>query len=209
MTISPAVQHVITAVLTSLVTVTSSYFAFSANTTDTLSKSEIEFRSDLLETVEKLSDRVRALEAENQQLKLQQLESRQKILTLQSQLSETHSETRLLEAYLEALPGPAWIKRADGVMRYINIKYEQKYQVSRLHYVGKSDYEVYEKAVADRFRENDKKVYENKRGKIFKESITKDGIDYGTKYFWKSPIMIDGNWYIAGIGIEHDIVCEK
>ena len=55
-------------------------------------------------------------------------------------------------------PLPCWIKDSNGVMRYINDAYCKIYGVLADDYIGKTDYEIWPRHIADKFQKLDERV---------------------------------------------------
>lgn len=66
---------------------------------------------------------------------------------------------------LDQFPVPVWIKGEDFKMIYINDAYIKFTGISRKKYIGKDDYKVHKKEIADIYREND--ISTLKRGVLY------------------------------------------
>lgn len=73
------------------------------------------------------------------------------------------------ESWLDSLPLPAWVKRPDGQMDFVNAAYESVYDVTRDDYIGRTDAAVWDPATADEFRANDLWVMQAMTPMLFEE----------------------------------------
>lgn len=114
-------------------------------------------------------------------------------------------DTALLLSNVVSLsfPFPFWYKSSDGKMRMLNDEYCKKYQRCRDTYIGKSDFEVWDKETAEKFKINDELTLKSQLGYI---------IDYNSEVKdtliikWRIPGITSGENYIAGISIPYNFI---
>lgn len=117
---------------------------------------------------------------------LSQIELQKKYATLQKayqKLSSEFESTKKIEdekktaiAYLEnivaCIPGNLYWKSKDGVYLGCNDYSVQTARISRSDFVGKTDYELWDKEAADQLREHDKLVMESNKSLTREETVT-------------------------------------
>ncbi|MDO9466590.1 MAG: EAL domain-containing protein [Thiobacillus sp.] len=131
----------------------------------------------------------------------QQLEAR-----VAARTAEILEAQRKLEAILDALPDPVWLKDAEGVYLSCNQGFEWYFGASEAEIVGKTDYDFVEREQADLFRENDRKAMGAGKPSIYEEWLT-FAVDGKRRRFEtiKTP-MLDADGKIIGVlGIARDI----
>lgn len=120
-----------------------------------------QFQSNTLDRLKIVEAKYDALLNENQNLKHQ-------ISTLQ--LQYIHSKS-IQESY----PWPAWTKDEKGTVIYANQAYVDWYLTPRgytlFDYVGKTDYAVWSKDIAQNFRSHDLQVFTSGKPQIFTEKV--------------------------------------
>jgi len=83
------------------------------------------------------------------------------------------SEERL-QAILDNSPAVIYLKDPQGRYRLINKTFEKLFDVDREHFLGKSDYDIFTKEVADKFQKHDRSVVESGRAIQVEEEMTHD-----------------------------------
>lgn len=68
-------------------------------------------------------------------------------------------------------PMPAWVKRENLTMVMVNSAYERTFRIEPGSYLDKTDYDVWPKKVANRFREHDREVLRKNRTLHFCEVV--------------------------------------
>lgn len=117
----------------------------------------------------------------------------------------------LLSSSNDDLPFPKWVKNSNFVMLKANKLYEKVFLepqgLSLINYIGKTDYEVYPKHLADEYRENDLEVFNT--GEVY--TGVEDVVAFGKhekwfiiKYRWKASNGITLG--VAGIALPEDII---
>lgn len=122
------------------------------------------------------------------------------------------------DVFLDSMDFPAWVKRAyigdAGVpefrMHFINRAYEDRFNVSRVAYIGKTDHHIWNKQRADLFYLNDLEVL-RKKNKIIFEELSTDGTIHRFKKFY---VFYQGQHWIVGLALsdkelEHDPIQES
>jgi len=120
--------------------------------------------------------------------------------------AEIRMAKRRLQAILDVLPDPVWLKDADGVFLNCNPMFERLFGASKAEIVGKTDYDFVEREQADFFREHDRKAMAAGKPSIHEEWLT-FAADGKRRRFEtiKTPMLgVDGN-PIGVLGIARDI----
>lgn len=92
-----------------------------------------------------------------------------------SMIRELKVKLNLLESAHLDLPVPQWLKDTSGKMLSVNTAYCETFGISAENYVGKSDYDVWPKEIADAFMKNDEIVKRTRKHVMTKElAKTKD-----------------------------------
>ncbi|MFN4149332.1 MAG: ATP-binding protein [Candidatus Sericytochromatia bacterium] len=127
--------------------------------------------------------------------------------TKQKQIQEKlNNEKKNLKTLIETLPDLVWVKDLEGVYLYCNNKFEKFIGHKESEIIGKKDYELVEKELADFFRQNDKKALENNKSTINLEWLTfaSDGHKELVQTI-KTPLYDNSNKLIGVLGLGHDI----
>ena len=86
-----------------------------------------------------------------------QLVSRRLADQLRHSLSEAReAERELLKTLIRSIPNLIWLKNAEGVYLACNLEFEKFFGKAEAEIVGKTDYDLVPKELADSFRENDR-----------------------------------------------------
>ncbi len=106
-------------------------------------------------------------------------------------------------AYLENNATVAWMKDAEGRYVYISPNYERRFGVRLEDWLGKTDFELWQRSVAEQFRENDRAVL-NRNSVI--EAVEEARIVDGSSSWWlsyKFPYQdVAGKRYVGGLAVE-------
>lgn len=78
-------------------------------------------------------------------------------------IQQLRIQVNIMESTHLDLPIPQWLKDTQGIMLSINTAYEDAFGVKSMDYVGKTDYEIWDKEIADGFTANDKAVMLTKK----------------------------------------------
>ena len=97
----------------------------------------------------------------------------------------------------------AWMKDAQGRHVYLSKSYEKRFGVRLADWLGRTDFELWPKKVAEQFRKNDRAVLAGRRTiEVTEETTEADG----RRSFWwnfKFPFQdSSGRKYVGGIGID-------
>lgn len=109
----------------------------------------------------------------------------------------------LNRAFLENSATVAWMKDAEGRHIYLSPNFERRFGIKSGDCLGKTDFELWPKDVAEAFRANDLTVLKNRRGiEVEEEARNPDG----SRSWWlshKFPYQdAEGNWFVGGLGVE-------
>ncbi len=117
------------------------------------------------------------------------------------------SEERL-QAILDHSPAVIYLKDLRGCYRLINRKFEELFHVEGARFLGKTDHDVFDKEIADEFREHDRVVAESGRAIQVEEAVAhNEGLLHYLSV--KFPLRdVDGKIY-AVCGISSDITDRK
>jgi PAS domain S-box-containing protein len=116
------------------------------------------------------------------------------------------SEQRLQDI-LDNTPAVVYAKDLEGRYLLVNRHHEELYHVSRTQALGKADYEIFPKGVADEFRANDHLVLETGRSLEVEETLPPDATH--TYISLKSPLRDDSGTTYAVCSISTDITEQK
>lgn len=147
-----------------------------------------------LRSKEKLIERIRKLEIENQDLRQTQ--------------AGTSEQAAYFTAILDNMPAAIYLKDANYRYLLVNKQYERLAQVTLHEIRGKTDFDIFPKAVAELFRTQDEAVLEQNRPLEFEETIPLLDGEYS---FITSKFPVhdaDGNVY-AVAGFCTDITVRK
>lgn len=115
-----------------------------------------------------------------------------------------HDSEQRLQSILDNTAAIVYVKDAQGRHLLVNRQFETLYHVSREQALGKTDYDLFPKEVADAFRANDQRVMEAGTPLEFEEVAPQDGVMH-THVAVKFPMYnSDGELYSV-CGISTDI----
>jgi PAS domain S-box-containing protein len=115
-----------------------------------------------------------------------------------------------LRSTLETIPDLVWLKDVDGVFLECNPAVEHLYGSSRAEIVGKSDYDFAPKALADSFREHDRKAMAAGGPSVNEEWLTFANDGYrGLFETIKTPMRDAQGRLIGVLGIARDITAAR
>lgn len=110
----------------------------------------------------------------------------------------------LLQAIIDSSTTVIFLKDIQGRYVLVNRQYEELFHITRERIVGKTDYEIFPKEMADAFRANDLKVLEAKTPLEFEEAVVQDD---GVHTYIANKFLITGSGAVpyAICGIATDI----
>ena len=111
-----------------------------------------------------------------------------------------------LKATLDAIPDLVFLKDADGRYLSCNPQAQKYFGVAEADIVGRTDYDLIERRLADFFRENDRKALEVNRSRANEEWLTFAADGYrGLFETVKTPMRERGGQLIGVLGVARDI----
>jgi len=111
-----------------------------------------------------------------------------------------------LRAVLDAIPDPVWLKSVDGRYSICNSQFERLVGASEADLIGRTDYDVVDRRLADFFRENDLKVLAAGEPRANEEWLTSATTGYrGLFETIKAPMRGADGEIIGVLGITRDI----
>lgn len=132
-------------------------------------------------------------------------ESRNIYKRISNVINETLQKHKYNEAIFEMLdnmPLIAWIKNNDYTMLWLSKSYETYFLksqgITRDDYIGKTDYDVYPKNIADAYRTEDIKIMQQNKSRHVIEPVSIND-EVHNVHFFKFPIKHNNQIYIGGI----------
>ncbi|MBN2049432.1 MAG: PAS domain S-box protein [Spirochaetales bacterium] len=96
-------------------------------------------------------------------------------LELHDAYEKKQAEESLLKTLLDTIPDQVWLKDADGVFIACNRAFEKFHGTEESKILGKTDYNLVDRATADSFRHYDQRAVETKQISINEEWVTPAG----------------------------------
>ncbi|MBS0352379.1 MAG: PAS domain S-box protein [Proteobacteria bacterium] len=123
---------------------------------------------------------------------------------------ELSNERSFLRTLIDTLPDLVWLKDPDGVYLRCNQRFEQFVGATEQAVIGKTDYDFVDKALADFFREHDRRAMERNGPSVNEEEISfaSDG-HREILETTKIPMLDEHGGLIGVLGIGHDITQRK
>ncbi len=113
------------------------------------------------------------------------------------------SEQDRLNAFLNSSAVIAWMKDADGRHVYVSSNYDKRVGGLETSRIGKTDFELWPREIADAFRRNDLEVLnENRATEVIEKTIGPDG---SVNYWMSSKFPFrdkNGNRFVGGLGVD-------
>jgi diguanylate cyclase (GGDEF)-like protein/PAS domain S-box-containing protein len=107
---------------------------------------------------------------------------------------------------LKTIPDLVWLKDVDGVYLACNAQFERLAGVAEKDLVGKTDYEFFDKDLADAFRENDRQALGRGKSRTNEEWLTFATDGYrGLFETIKTPMRDQAGRLIGVLGVARDI----
>jgi hypothetical protein len=158
-----------------------------------------------------LQDELRASRSELAQEQARNLTLTLQMADLERELggsSVASVESKAVFAFLNRIERSAWCKRVKYdeepslvtfIMAFLNHAYELKYGVSAARYIGKTDFDIYPPAMADRYYQNDMQSYVTRDYFEFSEkTVAGAGMIRFAKWWVQIP---SGTEYICGLEV--------
>jgi PAS domain S-box-containing protein len=119
-----------------------------------------------------------------------------------------HRSEELLRSVINNATAPIYAKQADGRYLMVNTRYKQLFHLTADQILGKTDYDIFPKDIADAFRANDRWVLTNGRPLEIEEYAPHpDGLH--TYLSVKVPLLDQAGHVSAMCGISTDITDRK
>ncbi len=121
-------------------------------------------------------------------------------------LKELASERVRLETLLRTIPDLVWLKGVDGVYFWCNPPVEQLLGAKEKDVIGRTDYDFFDKELADFTRENDRKAIASGAPSVNEEWLTFASDGHRALFEAIKTPMLDGEGQVLGVlGIARDI----
>ncbi|WP_310493904.1 PAS domain S-box protein [Dechloromonas sp.] len=140
--------------------------------------------------------------AEELQLHRQHLEE-----LVEARTREVRYQTQSLQAMIDTIPHMAWLKDAEGNFMAVNEAYAQVAGMSRALLLGKSDFDVWPRAAAERYRAEDLEVITSRSQKTIEGALPNHpDTCYET---FRAPILDADMTVIGTVGFSRDIKLQR
>lgn len=118
-----------------------------------------------------------------------------------AELARAHSEQRL-QGILDNSTTLIWVKDSRGRYQLINRRYEELFHITKEQTLGKTDYDLFPREIAERFLENDRAVLASGKPRAVEERVLQDD-GLHTYISVKFPILEpDGSTSVCGIATD-------
>ncbi|WP_416221618.1 histidine kinase dimerization/phosphoacceptor domain -containing protein [Rhodohalobacter sp.] len=109
-----------------------------------------------------------------------------------------YGHQKLLEELANHTSTAIWIRDRDGKHLFMNQNYRDLFDLDKQKVAGKTNYDLFDKDTARKFKKNDQKVLNSGKSYVFEESVeTKMG-----KRFYKTNMFPISGGKVAGISID-------
>jgi PAS domain S-box-containing protein len=117
-----------------------------------------------------------------------------------------NDEKTFLSTVIQSIPDMVWLKNPEGIYLAGNPKFEEFIGMKESTLLGKTDYDLFDKDLADFFRENDLKAVDAGKPSINEEWVTfaSDGHQALLETI-KTPMFDSQHVFIGVLGIARDI----
>ncbi len=122
------------------------------------------------------------------------------------EIDERHS---LLRSLMDNLPALVWMKDPDGAYLAVNPRFGDFFGHSEQEFVGRTDYDFYDRDLADFFRANDRLAAETGGPRVNEEWLTSVGGYRGLFETTKSPVRAPDGRLIGVLGVARDITQQQ
>lgn len=120
-------------------------------------------------------------------------------------LSQSENKYRTL---VENLPQRIFCKNKEGFYTYCNSVYAEDLNIAREEILGKTDYDLFAKDIADKYRSDDVRIVKNGIAEDFEEKYVKDGKDLWV-HTVKAPIKNEEGITEGVLGIFGDVTARR
>jgi PAS domain S-box-containing protein len=126
---------------------------------------------------------------------------------VEERTTELRLQTRSLQALIDNIPHLIWLKDREGRILAVNRAFSEAIHWSSADLLGKTDFDLWSAAVAERCRMDDVEVMTSRQQKTVEESLASQaGILFET---FKAPILdMDGS-VLGTVGFSRDISADK
>ena len=144
---------------------------------------------------------------QNEEKLKKEIEKRNQVINLAKEYELKLNEKQiLLESILTTIPDMVWIKDINGKFLLCNPEFEKLFGKKENEIVGKTDYDFFDKGIADTFRKADLKAINSKETLIIEEWVTYASNKQKVLLDTSKKAMYDNNGNVIGIlGIGHNI----
>ncbi|PKO40765.1 MAG: hypothetical protein CVU31_15985 [Betaproteobacteria bacterium HGW-Betaproteobacteria-4] len=136
--------------------------------------------------------------AEELQLHRQHLEQ-----LVEARTREVRYQTQSLQAMIDTIPHMAWLKDAEGNFMAVNEAYAQAAGMSKEQLLGKSDFDVWPRTAAERYRAEDLEVIGSRGQKTTEGALPNDPETCFETF--RAPILDADMTVIGTVGFSRDI----
>lgn len=124
---------------------------------------------------------------------------------IQAEKALSHSRS-IMKLLVRTISDPIWVKDANGVYLTCNPSVERLLGAKEAEIVGKTDYDFFDKELADSFREHDQLAMDKMGPQVNEEWVTfADGGQRTLLETTKTPMLDEQGVLIGVVGIGHDI----
>ncbi|MEO5359998.1 MAG: PAS domain S-box protein [Nitrospirota bacterium] len=113
-----------------------------------------------------------------------------------------------LQSIIDSSTAVIFLKDLQGIYMFVNTMYEKLFHISKKDIVGKTDYDIFPKELADKFRENDIEVEKKNASLTFEEIVLHDD-GLHTYISVKFPLHNTKGYLYGVCGIATDITERK
>ncbi|MBN2214729.1 MAG: response regulator [Bacteroidales bacterium] len=107
-------------------------------------------------------------------------------------------------SFLNTLPHLAWLKDVNGYYIEVNESFARRRKLSVKEIIGKTDYDIYSRRDAEKYRKEDAWIIESKEACFFEEKSNNEWFET-----FKAPIINENNEVTGVTGISLDITKRK
>ena len=117
-----------------------------------------------------------------------------------------NEERRRLRTLIETLPDMVWLKNLEGIYLACNPQFERFVGAKEADLIGKTDYDLVDRELADAFQTNDRAAIAQGGSRSNEEWLTFAADGYrGLFETIKTPMVADDGHLIGVLGVAHDV----